>query len=360
MNEKENNLYSIYYGTIYPQIEDIETYRRTLLNKVFVNIFLGLIISLIIVITCYFDRGLLSAVLLTPIIMFLITFIIVWGSPQLKLFSIKLKNDYFHTIIKIFAEIKLWQRNKEFSEVLPDIELLKSGLFRQFNRRKNDDEFRGVYKGVEFSVSESTLIMENGLTKPEIVFKGLIINFNSNKKIAQRTIIATREESSHTFLKAFLGFVLGFLTMLLKMEPGIESLALGIITGLIVALPIYFYSSLNLTKKESNSEIKLEDPNFSKHFNVFSEDDVEARYLLTPTFIEKFTKLKKIMKASLVKCSFYDNSIMIAVTSDKDFFELGNLYKNVGDISTIKNFYDDISIILELIDYFNLDTRIGL
>ena len=91
-----------------------------------------------------------------------------------------------------------------------------------------------------------------------------------------------------------------------------------------------------------------------------SEDEVEARYLLTPTFIEKFSKLKKVMKADTVKCSFYNNSIMIAVRSEKDFFELGNLFKNVSDLSTIENFYRDISIIFELIEYFKLDVKIGL
>ena len=73
-----------------------------------------------------------------------------------------------------------------------------------------------------------------------------------------------------------------------------------------------------------------------------------------------FLKLKKVMKADTVKCSFYNNSIMIAVRSEKDFFELGSLFKNVSDLSTIENFYRDISIIFELIEYFKLDVKIGL
>ncbi len=362
MLEKQESLYNIYFNDIYPKIEDIEIFRRQLLSKVLIQMCLfSPLFGIMLAVLAYYDnKNIIEAVFLG--IFVTIFLMVVWflANPQKKIYTTKLKNDYFSAVIKAFAEINLWQRNKAISEVLPDNELDESGLFSKFTQRKNDDEFRGIYKGVGFCVSESQLVLNDGFTRPNTVFKGLIIKFNSNKNISQRTIIVTQREGSPSLFKALLGFVLGFVTLLIKMHFSLEGLILGIISGVICALFIYLYSNLGLTKKESKSDIKLECTDFAKHFKVFSEDEVEARYLLTPSFIEKFTKLKNVMRADTVKCSFYNNSIMIAIYSDKDFFELGDLYKNVSDASTVEKFYKEISAILDLVDYFNLDSKTGL
>lgn len=79
----------------------------------------------------------------------------------------------------------------------------------------------------------------------------------------------------------------------LSFRLGIENILISLAAGVVVAAVLCFTTSLRLTAKESKSDIKLEDINFSKNFDVYSEDEVEARYLLTPTFIEKFLKLKR-------------------------------------------------------------------
>src|SRR5699024_953514 len=141
----------------------------------------------------------------------------------------------------------------------------------------------GVYKGVKFDVSECELFFQTPMTEPSIVFKGLIIKFKSNKRIAQRTIIASKRKSPIKFLLAFIVTVL-----CLTFRLGIENILISLAAGVVVAAVLCFTTSLRLTAKESKSDIKLEDINFSKNFDVYSEDEVEARYLLTPTFIEKF------------------------------------------------------------------------
>ena len=356
MSEKENFLYNIYYNNIYPQLEDIEIYRRTLLNKVFIQILLGPVFGLLLAFLDYWDKkNTLEAVLIGLIsTVFFVLVLFLWN-PNKKLFNTKLKKDYFHIFIKAFPEIKWWQREKEVSEILPDRELINSGLFSQFTRRKNDDEFAGSYNGVEFCVSEASLIMDDGFTKPSTIFQGLIIKIPFNKKIAQRTIIASQKEVSPLRL-----IILAIILLIPTIIKYTKNWWIGLIAIVVAALSGYTVLRLGMTNKEARSDIKLEDPKFSKRFKVFSEDDVEARYLLTPTFIAKFTKLEKIMKADSVKCSFYDNNIMIAVNSEKDFFEIGDLFKNTGDISTAMKFYEDVSIIFELIDYFKLSIKTGI
>lgn len=354
---QEELLYRTYYEKIFPLIEDIEIYRRELCNQlIWRSVLFSSIFSVLLGMIVYFqERNVIyaSSLVIVSMIVFLTANFL--NAPQKKLFSAKLKDKFFYTVIKSFTQIDLWQKNRKESEIIPYNELIESGLFSDFTYSKNDDEFRGVYKGVQFAVSEHECFFQTPMTEPSIVFKGLIIKFKSNKRIAQRTIIASKRKSPIKFLLAFI------VTLLcLTFRLGIENILISLAAGVVVAAVLYFTTSLRLTAKESKSDIKLEDINFSKNFDVFSEDEVEARYLLTPTFIEKFSKLKKVMKADSVKCSFYNNSIMIAVRSEKDFFELGSLFKNVSDLSTIENFYRDISIIFELIEYFKLDVKIGL
>ena len=40
-------------------------------------------------------------------------------------------------------------------------------------------------------------------------------------------------------------------------------------------------------EKEKLQDVKLEDISFDKRFNVYTKDQVEARYLTTPTFMER-------------------------------------------------------------------------
>ena len=49
----------------------------------------------------------------------------------------------------------------------------------------------------------------------------------------------------------------------------------------------------NWFKKKFSSlkNVKLEDPNFEKMFEVYSDDQVESRYLLTVTFMERLKEL---------------------------------------------------------------------
>ena len=327
---QEELLYRTYYEKIFPLIEDIEIYRRELCNQlIWRSVLFSSIFSVLLGMIVYFqERNVIyaSSLVIVSMIVFLTANFL--NAPQKKLFSAKLKDKFFYTVIKSFTQIDLWQKNRKESEIIPYNELIESGLFSDFTYSKNDDEFRGVYKGVQSAVSERECFFQTPMTEPSIVFKGLIIKFKSNKRIAQRTIIASKRKSPIKFLLAFIVTVL-----CLSFRLGIENILNSVVAGVVVASVLYFTTS---------------------------EDEVEARYLLTPTFIEKFSKLKRVMKADTVKCSFYNNSIMIAVRSEKDFFELGNLFKNVSDLSTIENFYRDISIIFELIEYFKLDVKIGL
>lgn len=103
----------------------------------------------------------------------------------------------------------------------------------------------------------------------------------------------------------------------------------------------------------------LEDSKFNKKYDVYSEDQIEARYLITPSFMERFKKLKTAFGTNKIKCSFFDNNFMIAISTNENLFELGNLFTPVN-FSTAHKFYKQLTSIYLMINYFKLNERTGL
>ena len=95
-------------------------------------------------------------------------------------------------------------------------------------------------------------------------------------------------------------------------------------------------------------------------FSAYSTDEVEGRYLLTPAFMERFQKLRTSFNAKNAKCSFFGNNVMFSFETKKNLFELGSLETSLENPKSINNFYNEISSVLNMIDYFKLDQNTGL
>ena len=101
-------------------------------------------------------------------------------------------------------------------------------------------------------------------------------------------------------------------------------------------------------------KVILEHPKFNKHYNVYCSDQVEARYMLSPVFMERFYNLEKTFNAKNIKCSFFEDKLIIAIETKKDLYELGSLFKSVKDSSNVYRFYKEVKSILDIIDVLKL------
>jgi len=106
-------------------------------------------------------------------------------------------------------------------------------------------------------------------------------------------------------------------------------------------------------------EIKLEDVEFNKKYNVYSNDQVEARYVLTTGFMERFLNMKTAFNAKYIRAAFKDGKISIAMHVGKDLFAMGSLNKDT-DSNTFTELFDEILSVLELIKELKLNQKIGL
>jgi len=102
--------------------------------------------------------------------------------------------------------------------------------------------------------------------------------------------------------------------------------------------------------------VKLEDPEFEKLFVVYGEDQIEARYILSTSLMQRITEFRKKSNRSIY-LSFVENKVMIAVPSGKDLFE-PRLFRSIVDYGQIEDYYNDLAFVVGIVEDLNLNTRI--
>ncbi|TSJ48179.1 DUF3137 domain-containing protein [Fluviicola chungangensis] len=102
--------------------------------------------------------------------------------------------------------------------------------------------------------------------------------------------------------------------------------------------------------------VKLENPEFEKKFAVYSTDEQECRYILTPSMMERLLEMSKRINFKIA-ISFRNNQVYIAVFNNMDLFEpavFGSLLKE-EDYRIIINM---MKLMTGIIEDLNLNTRI--
>lgn len=107
-------------------------------------------------------------------------------------------------------------------------------------------------------------------------------------------------------------------------------------------------------------EIKLEDLMFSKLFHVYSTDEIEARYILTPALQERFVKLMDNIRRNSgeknIKVAFYDSVILILINTAKNRFEARIL--SPLKLERVQQDFDMLQSMGGIVEELNLNTRI--
>lgn len=193
--------------------------------------------------------------------------------------------------------------------------ITESLLFDEFNTQKGDDFFTGIYQDVEMSISEENLlrihIPEKGFSVKKI-FSGVIILLEMNKNFSGQTVVLKDKGIFNAFSK---------------------------IRGL--------------------QKVTLEDSVFEKEFEVFSHDQLEARYLLTTAFMERMLKVRQAYKSNKIQFSFFDNSLLIAIETSKNMFESTSIFRKTSDRKMIDETFEQFISVMSIIEFLRLNQRTG-
>ncbi|MBQ7450739.1 DUF3137 domain-containing protein [bacterium] len=253
-----------------------------------------------------------------------------------KKFENKLKTLIMPYVCECFPNLK-WTYATD--DMLKETDIFKkSGLLSDFNNSSYDDCFIGKYNGVGFEIREFNATKETGFGKDKktiSIFDGVIVILDMNKNFKGNTVLKPHGLPDYSMTKSM-------------------SVSVSYTFGKNSKPEVEHYKSPNLRKTT------LEDVEFNKKFDVYTDDEVEARYLLTTSLMERLNTMQTTFNAGKAACSFYEQKFYVALYTKKDLFSLGSLTKDVCDREQFFTMFEEIFSIIKLIDHFKLNQKIGM
>ncbi len=233
--------------------------------------------------------------------------------------------------------------------------LKQSRLFGSFNRREYDDCFEGSYNGVKIAVSEQELrdVRGTGKNKRDVqVFKGILISLDMPKRFHGQTVVHAKGWGVVIVVAVIALFCcLSGAAMYRNVLDRRDALAFMTFFPVLVFFlcgGYWIVKDLFGRKRKKMQEVALEDVMFDKHWQVESTDQIEARYVLTPAFMERMLVVKRRFKGNKIEFSFWNNKVLIAVHTGKDMFETTSLFTPALDYRKVREvvyqFYSVFSV----------------
>jgi hypothetical protein len=102
--------------------------------------------------------------------------------------------------------------------------------------------------------------------------------------------------------------------------------------------------------------VKLDDPEFEKHLKVYGDDQIEARYILSPSLMERIVAFRKRTKKD-IRLSFVGTKVFVAVPYTKNLFE-PQLLRPAVDFDVLCEHLEDVQLATGIVEDLNLNTRI--
>ncbi len=195
---------------------------------------------------------------------------------------------------------------KDSQDVIDKSFLRYTCLFPEFHSIRTKDAISGTIDNTEFSVLETEMHRFALHKRETMIFQGICIDIPMKKSIP--------------------GYILLFNT---KFSPNINTL----------------------------EKISLEDNIFANNYQIYSDNQIEARTLLTPAFMERLNNLKRRFKGTRVDVSFFGMHAVFAIHTSHDFFESYSLTNTHNAIKTYEKFYDDVNSIQQMIEILHINNK---
>jgi hypothetical protein len=247
----------------------------------------------------------------------LFSVLITWGikaamlAAPISAFAGEYKQKIIPLIVKFFGDFSYSQKVEP-----PYDALTASGLFDYFSSVSGDDYIEGNYKGTHFKFWEVLLYRptnrKNGGTTT--VFNGMILLIDVKKSFAGETIVKRDSQK-------------GLWAMLTGKSRGLKN-------------------------------VKINDTEFEKIFEVYSSDENEALTLVNPDFIRRMMQLNAAYPTSMVRCSFLGGKMILAISynvgeASGKLFEMGSFDKALTDTADIHKYLAQMNSILKVIETIN-------
>ena len=304
LNPKRKEEFARYYQEkIKPQLEILEKKRLKYLTVFSVICLLTII--WIVVLLMNFD-GKLGQMLNT------------WGSVlcllilmavfPLFLYYQRSKESILPLLINFFGDFSYQYCPNIAMDIMQQSKIVNTNEFI-----RSDDAFYGKYGNVKVYITEYAAqeYIEKKTTEPNNVIKakkkyGIFFLAEMNKKFTGQTIVVKDKGLRNRFIH----------------YKGLE-------------------------------HIRLEDPVFEKAFEVYGNDQIEARYILTTAMIEQMLKLKTFFAE--IGFSFFSGQVLINIRTKKNHFECTHFFRSLLNEKSIEKTFIQMDNLFSIIRILQLD-----
>ena len=284
----------------------------------------------------------------------------------------ELKNKLMPDFMRIFGDFS-W--SKMGADLVYDFRALRQTKIVPENiTAEADDCIQGTYNGVGIKITEMS-IGKNAL----ILWLALVLFLPPVSVIVFMIVSAVMGLIAVVSGSAVLTFIL-FGVLGLSIVVGVVGLLYYVMRYLAVAGKFYgvmieldmpktfsghtfIYEkalsaqALRNSTKTGYTAVNLEDVEFMRRYTVYSDNQVEARYVLTPMFMERLKNISLAFKAKYLRMSFKNNKMVLLAATNKDLFMMGSAFKD-SDKTTFDVMFAEICSVLGLIDELRLQKRI--
>lgn len=296
-----------FFIQISPKLQELEAIRLKGSEKLsFLYKISAVILAILAIVSAF------NAIMIFALIFFVLLF---WGlfidrvgeiSKELRpLF----KKEVIKSLLNYFYEdVRYVPRQRVSSKLLQ-----KSLLFEKVVKKTTGDDFTECRIGNTYiNFSEVQAYDPSNIS----FFNGIFIAIRFNKSFTSKTIVIPRSRTS-----------------------------------------FYKRIKMNLKGEMINaSTIKLEDFIFNKEFQVIGEDQVESRYKLTTSLMQRMLDYKlKINKK--VAFSLVDNWLYVSIPTNVNLFE-ASITKPITDKAFIRSSFDYFQLLTGLVNDLDLNTKI--
>ena len=319
MIAENQSLESLYQNELKPKLSELNNSRLYIVSQIKRYIAYSILPILgSVYLSIYFDNPIPLA--LTLIISIGVSYFKI--RPIWETYYNEFKEQVIRQIISFIDESLSYNPSSRITQS----EFEECGIYRtHIDRYRGDDYVEGVIDKTQIKFSEIHAEYKTETrdskgrrrTHWHTIFKGLLFSVDFNKDFNVKTYVLT-----DTAEKMF-----GFLGTKLQ--------------------------SMNKSRGEL---VKLESPDFEKAFAVYSDNQIEARYILSPSFMERILAFKNYTKKK-IQLSFISSRMYLAVPYSKNLFE-PRLFGDIVNFNHIKDYHNDLSLVLDLVNSLNLNTRI--
>lgn len=107
---------------------------------------------------------------------------------------------------------------------------------------------------------------------------------------------------------------------------------------------------------ENKNLIHLEETEFSGMYQVYSSDQIEARYILSTSLMNRITEYTKKHNKKMYM-SFKNDKVYIAISTNEKYFE-PKVFKSLYEYNIIEEYYENFKDIIDIVEELNLNLDI--